>query len=212
MRSSHAGRVLICGVALLGVGGCKPLDDAMVLVFGRSMRDSRSFDPYENTRPAPVGSVSFSSGNYPAASGTVNVGQPEGVDVPAFTQLDMTPVGTGNRIVQGLVNPYAAGDTAALARGQVMYGRYCAVCHGPNGIGANASIADKHPLVGVYNLAMQPVRGYSDQYIYGMIRVGRGLMPEYGSRVTHFDRWAIVVYVRELQRLYQAANADGEDD
>ena len=38
-----------------------------------------------------------------------------------------------------------------------------------------------------------------------MIRVGRGLMPEYGSRITHFDRWSIVNYVRELQS--QAGNA-----
>jgi mono/diheme cytochrome c family protein len=43
------------------------------------------------------------------------------------------------------------------------------------------------------------VAGYSDAYIYAMIRVGRGLMPEYGSRISHFDRWHIVNYVRQLQ-------------
>jgi hypothetical protein len=40
----------------------------------------------------------------------------------------------------------------------------------------------------------------TDGYIYGMIRVGRGLMPPYGHQVAHFDRWNIVNYVRQLQR------------
>ena len=59
---------------------------------------------------------------------------------------------------------------------------------------------------------------YSDQYIYAMIRVGRGLMPEYGSRITHFDRWHVVNYVRQLQRnagTFQAsadADVDGGDE
>lgn len=208
MASSRLARTLIAGLALLTASGCKPLDDVMVVIFGRSMRDSRSFDPYENPRPAPEGSVSFSSGNYPSAPGVVNLGQPEGVDVPSFTLVDMNPVGTGNATIQRLVNPFAAGDADALARGDVLYQRFCVVCHGPDGIGANAYIADKHPLLPAYNLAMEQVQGYSDQYLYGMIRVGRGFMPEYGSRTTHFDRWAIVMYVRELQRRYDEANAD----
>lgn len=211
MRRGCGGRALIAGMALLAASGCKPLDDTMVFIFGRSMRNSRSFDPYENTRPAPVGSVAFSSGNYPAAPGEVSIGQPEGVDVPPFTQLDMQPVGTGNAIVQGLVNPFEPGDAQALERGQLLFDRYCAVCHGPEGIGSGSPIAGLHPLVSVYNLAMAQVQGYSDQYIYGMIRVGRGLMPEYGSRITHFDRWAIVTYVRELQRRYNESAAGGEE-
>ncbi|HYR11834.1 MAG TPA: hypothetical protein VEQ60_28880, partial [Longimicrobium sp.] len=31
------------------------------------------------------------------------------------------------------------------------------------------------------------------------IDVGRNLMPPYGTRITHLDRWAIVHYVRQLQ-------------
>ena len=58
---------------------------AMVAVFGRSMRDQPSFDPYENTMLPPENSVSFSSGNFPAAPGEFNIGHPESVDVPPFT-------------------------------------------------------------------------------------------------------------------------------
>lgn len=82
--------------------------------------------------------------------------------------------------------------------------RFCVVCHGPDGVGVNAYIAAYHPSLPAYNLSGAQVAGYSDQYIYAMIRVGRGLMPEYGSRISNFDRWSVIAYVRQLQR--QAGN------
>jgi mono/diheme cytochrome c family protein len=191
-------------MALLAASGCKPLDDTMVAIFGRSMRDQASFDPYENTLMPPPNSVSFSSGNFAGAPGEVNIGHPERVDVPPFTQMDMNPIGTGNAVVASLENPFERDDEWALVRGEEMYVRMCAVCHGEDGIGMNAYIAAKHPILPAYNLSGVQVQSYTDQYLYGMIRVGRGLMPEYGSRITHFDRWAIVTYVRQLQ-----ANANG---
>jgi mono/diheme cytochrome c family protein len=197
--TGRAARAVVCALAVTAVAGCKPLDDAMVLVFGRSMRDQRSFDPYENTRVPPVGSVAFSAGNYPAAEGEFNVGQPEGVDIPPFTQTDLGDPGVGGPVIQGLVNPTSPTSPTSLARGEDLYMRWCVVCHGPDGVGANANIAALHPVLPAYNLSGPIVAEYSDQYIYAMIRVGRGLMPEYGSRVTHFDRWHIVNYVRQLQ-------------
>lgn len=197
-------RTFVAALALGTLVGCKPLDDALVVVFGRSMRDQRSFDPYENPRPAPVGSVPFAAGNYPAADGEVNLGQPEGIDIPPFTQADLGAPGVGGPVIQGLVNPTDPASPASLARGEELYLRWCVVCHGPDGVGANAYIAQLHPVLPAYNLSGALVAGYSDAYLYAMLRVGRGLMPEYGSRIAHFDRWHIVNYVRQLQR--QAGN------
>lgn len=185
--------------ALAWASGCKPLDDGMVAVFGRSMRDQRSFDPYENTRGAPEHSVAFASGNYPASPSEVNLGQAEGVDVPRFTQVDLGVPGVGGPVIQSLVNPVDPSNAGDMERGEELYLRFCAVCHGDTGVGADAYIADKHIFLPNYNLAMDPVAGYGDQYLYAMIRVGRGLMPEYGSRISHFDRWRIVNYIRVLQ-------------
>ena len=207
-------RGLVCALALVALGGCKPLDDAMVAVFGRSMRDQRSFDPYENTRPDPPNSVAFAAPTWPGAPGDVNLGQPESVDIPHFTQFDLGTPGVGGPAVQRLENPFAWDDTEVLARGEEMYLRYCVVCHGEDGVGSNAYIIDFHPLLATYNLSGEQVAGYSDAYIYAMIRVGRGLMPKYGARITHFDRWAVVNYVRQLQQ--QAGTlpeqAAGEDN
>ena len=210
-------RPLVAVLALTTLVGCKPLDDGMVAIFGRSMRDSRSFDPYENPRPPAEGSVAFAAGNFPTADGVVNLGQPEGVAIPYFTQFDLGIPGVGGTVIQGLVNPTDPASVASLDRGEELYLRFCVVCHGPDGVGANAYIADKHPLLPAYNLSGEQVASYSDQYLYAMDRVGRGLMPEYGGRITHFDRWHIVNYVRQLQvqagtRTTEAQSLDPDDD
>jgi mono/diheme cytochrome c family protein len=195
-RTLRTAAVLLLATVI--AGACKPLDDAMATIFGRSMRSSVSFDPYENPQRPDSNAVSFASGNYPAAPGVVNVGEPEGLeeDVPPMTQADLT---SSSDVVNSLVNPVPA-DSASLARGQVMYERMCSVCHGPNGSSAEALILPKHPMMAAFDLATGNSVGFTDGYIYGMIRVGRGLMPPYGHRITHFDRWHIVNYLRELQR------------
>jgi mono/diheme cytochrome c family protein len=190
--------------ALLAASACTPLDDAMVAIFGRSMRDQPSFDPYERTLLPPENAVSFSSGNFPAGVGQVNIGQAEPTDyvVPDFTQAAMIP--PGSPVVQGLENPVPA-DPASLARGQQLYERTCVVCHGPEGIGQGAFILERWPALQVYDLAGPQAQSYTDGYLYGMIRVGRGLMPQYGHQISHFDRWHVVNYVRLLQERYVAA-------
>ena len=199
MRRARWIRPAVAALALLTAVGCKPLDDGMAAIFGRSMRDSRSFDPYEHPMPPAENSVAFSAGNYAAEDGTVNVGQPEGVAIPYFTQFDLGVPGVGGPAIQGMTNPTDPSSAASLERGEELYDRFCVVCHGADGVGANANIAAQHPTLAVYNLSGETVTAYSDSYIYAMIRVGRGLMPEYGSRITHFDRWHVVNYVRTLQ-------------
>ncbi len=198
-------------VLLAASGACTPLDDAMATIFGRSMRDQATFDPYESPLLPAEGAVSFSSGNFPAARGDVNIGQPEG---GAYLVPDFTPAQTANPaapVWSEFENPVPV-DEASLARGEVLFDRYCAVCHGLSGIGAEALILEKWPALAVYNLAGETVQGYSDPYIYGMIRVGRGLMPQYGHQITHFDRWNIVNYVRQLQAAYNAQSANAQQD
>ena len=178
--------------------GCSPFDSAMVAVFGRSMRSQPSFDPYENTRMPAEGSVAFSAGNYASAPGEWNLGQPDGADVPApFNQLALV---SADPAVVNLVNPVSP-TAESLARGEQLYLRMCAVCHGETGLG-NGSVTQ----VGMLPMPIisSQAIGYTDGYLYGMIRVGRGLMPPYGHQIGHFDRWNIVNYVRSLQGVLPA--------
>ncbi|MFC1661802.1 c-type cytochrome [Gemmatimonadota bacterium] len=196
-RTPGVRRLVLLAVfgGLMSAAGCTPLDDAMEAVFGRSMRDQTSFDPYEDPLPAPEGSVPFAAGNLAARPGEFNVGQPEGLEevLPPFTQLDLIEE---TDVVVALSNPVTP-DEESLDRGEELFLRFCAPCHGPNGAGVTGYIipAGYPP----FPLISDRARGFTDGYIYGMIRVGRGLMPSYGHRVGHFDRWNVVNYLRVLQ-------------
>ena len=159
-----------------------------------NMRRSVVPDPYAMPRlPAPH---SIPSGN------------PMG-DVPErFTgaQLDS--------VAPTLTNPYAGGaPQAVLARGAMVFANNCMVCHGPQGAGngpvvqpaqgAGGKSFGRFPMAPAINGALTAAR--SDGYIYGVIAAGRGLMPPYGERVPHLDRWAVVEYVRALQAATGAA-------
>ena len=187
------------GLLLVGLSACTPVDNVLANIFGRHMRISRSFDPYENPIAPPENSVPFASGNNTSAPFRLNTGQPEMGLMPAvFSQADLfTPR------VQDLPNPVPA-DQESLERGEVLFNRICSTCHGEEGVGAQAKIIEKYGLLSAYNLSGPVVAGYTDGYIYGIIRVGRGLMPPWGHQVSHFDRWNIVNYVRVLQA--QAGN------
>jgi mono/diheme cytochrome c family protein len=128
------------------------------------------------------------------APGSVPVASPNG-DVPApylNNQLDS--------VAPTLRNPFA-GTTRndVLVRGELVYTRNCTVCHGPTGAGNGPVVgAGKFPFAPPVNGGTAVAR--SDGYIYAVVEAGRGLMPPYGERITHLDRWAVVEYVRALQR------------
>ena len=185
-RRWRQARSLALTVTLL-LPACSPMDSAMHAIFGRSMRDQPSFDPYENPLLPADGAVSFASGNYPAGLTQ---------DVPEFTALDMAQ---GGAPVNDLANPVTATEQS-LARGEVMYDRMCAVCHGPEGNPEQAAILPKLPAMVAFPLASGLAVTRSDGYIFGMIAVGRGIMPSYGHQVSYLDRWNIVNYVRQAQR------------
>lgn len=205
------GRFLPAAIlAVAASGACVPLDDFMGDVFGRSMRDQPSFDPYENTLLPPEGSIPFAAGNYPAAPYDVNVGQPEGsADIPPpFTAEDMSD---RPNLLDGLVNPVPP-TAESLARGEEVYERFCIVCHGPDGTGITGYIFEVHPAMAAHSLTAESALERSDGYIYGMIRVGRILMPAYGHQITHYDRWHVVNYVRQIQGLLDEEAEGGESE
>src|SRR5690606_26836659 len=145
-----------------------------------STRASVSFDPYEMPRLPPEHSVPIGA-EFGNASGR-------------FTQAQLDSVGAT------LTNPFSgAGSAEVLARGEAMYAAQCSVCHGPAGAGDGSVVgAGRFPFS--LPVSSGTAVGRSDGYLYGIIAVGRGLMPPYGEKLNHSDRWAVVEYVRELQR------------
>ena len=91
---------------------------------------------------------------------------------------------------------------ASLENGRLQYGRYCATCHGDNGMGDGpvSMTGDiSGPIAGVLPLngAASIVKVRSDGHMYATIRYGRRRMPSY-QRIQSEDRWDIVNYLRYL--------------
>ncbi len=198
-------RLVACSAAALVASGCSPLDDVLQAVFGRSMRVQSSIGEYENPLAPPEGSVPFAAGNFPSAPGAVNVGQPELADFPA--PVTQTQLFQQAPEVTGLVNPVGA-TPASLARGEVVFNRACSPCHGTAADGGGPVTRAGIP---AFSLLTPTAAGYPDGYLYTIIRVGRGIMPPYGHQISHFDRWHIVNYVRELQAQQGLSPPDAAD-
>jgi mono/diheme cytochrome c family protein len=113
---------------------------------------------------------------------------------------------TGTNWGNGL--PFTA-TLATLERGRERYQIQCAVCHGATGTGNG--IATKYGLVGVANLQQQRLREMTDGEIYNTIVNGKNTMLGYGSTIQLPDRWAIVAYIRALQRSQNASLNDVGD-
>jgi mono/diheme cytochrome c family protein len=89
-------------------------------------------------------------------------------------------------------------DDAVLARGRERYGIYCAPCHDARGTGRG--ILFERGKIPTRNLLEERVTGSADGQIFDVISNGVGLMPSYRYPIPVADRWAIVAWVRELQR------------
>ena len=89
-------------------------------------------------------------------------------------------------------------DDALLARGQQRYEIYCTPCHGRAGDGDGMIVhrGFPHP-PSFYD---QKVRSLNAAQIYEVINNGYGVMYGYGDRIGPADRWAVIAYVRALQR------------
>jgi len=92
--------------------------------------------------------------------------------------------------------------------GKEKYEVFCQVCHGASGNG-NGVTQNYGVLAGSYH--NDRIRDMPDGQLYDVIENGKGLMYGYGDRLTAKESWAIVLYVRALQRSQNASAKDLPD-
>lgn len=85
-----------------------------------------------------------------------------------------------------------------MARGAQRYDISCRPCHGA--LGDGNGITKKLGMGVVANLHDTRIVQLADGEIFNTITHGKNLMSGYGANITIEDRWAIVAYVRALQR------------
>ena len=153
-----------------GRGNREPITGTVPL--GYAMPQHKEVAGSTGESESPYKQVHFSSGvSYPS---TGKIGNQWGTGMP----FEVTP--------------------EVIARGQERFGISCKVCHGATGAGNG--IAGKYGLVGIANLHQQRIRDMADGEIFNTITHGKNNMMGYGDRIQVQDRWAIVAYIRALQK------------
>ncbi len=104
-----------------------------------------------------------------------------------------------------------------MHRGQERFNIYCSPCHGASGYGdgmvdqratgiqtSGGDAVWTHP----QNLHEAKILTRPDGHIFNTITNGIRTMPAYDKQISTLDRWAIVAYLRALERSQQAQPGD----
>jgi mono/diheme cytochrome c family protein len=93
-----------------------------------------------------------------------------------------------------------------MDRGQQRFNITCAMCHGATAAGNG--ITKQYGLATVVTLQDERIRKMADGEIFNTITNGKNTMMAYGPNIVVADRWAIIAYLRAVQRSQNAAIAD----
>src|SRR6266852_2588285 len=93
-----------------------------------------------------------------------------------------------------------------IERGRQRFNITCAMCHGATASGNG--ITKQYGLATVVTLQDDRIRKMADGEIFNTITNGKNTMMAYGPNVMVQDRWAIIAYLRALQRSQSATVAD----
>jgi mono/diheme cytochrome c family protein len=174
-KLARAGVAALAFVLVAGLAG--PGCPWFKMMKYQQARDGFSFDTDDYDAEGPKAQTM----RLPVA-GTVSI---DGGDFPV-TLIDAD---------QFVSNPLR-GDALSVERGKQLFVTFCTPCHGADGL-TRGFVGARFPFV--RSLITAQARGYTDAYLFAMIRNGRGLMPRYGARVSVDERWDLVNYVRNLQ-------------
>jgi mono/diheme cytochrome c family protein len=103
-----------------------------------------------------------------------------------------------------LDNPFVV-TKENMELGKKKYLIYCSPCHGNFGDG-DSRLRGQFPNPPTFH--SNRARDFSDGKIYHIITNGQNVMPSYAAQVTSDERWAIVNYIRALQRAKNAKESD----
>jgi mono/diheme cytochrome c family protein len=103
-----------------------------------------------------------------------------------------------------LINPLTP-TMAVLERGKSKYLTFCSPCHG-NFARGDSRLQGQFP--NPPTLHSDKVRHWPDGSMYHVITEGQNAMPSYALQIPSEDRWAIIQYIRVLQRAQHAKDSD----
>jgi mono/diheme cytochrome c family protein len=97
-------------------------------------------------------------------------------------------------------------DFKLLERGQDRYTIYCAPCHG--NVGDGNGITKKYGMGSTPTYHDDRLRQMTEGELFNTITLGKNTMYPYADKLDPADRWAVIAYVRALQRAQTGSTAD----
>ncbi|MFA4924571.1 MAG: quinol:electron acceptor oxidoreductase subunit ActD [Ignavibacteriaceae bacterium] len=92
-----------------------------------------------------------------------------------------------------------------LSLGKKRFLTFCSPCHGNYGDG-DSRLNNQFP--NPPSLHSEKVRGWQDGNIYHVIVNGQNVMPSYASQLSRDERWAVIHYIRVLQKAKNASPSE----
>jgi mono/diheme cytochrome c family protein len=178
--TTRARRALVLVALVLWTGACR-----------QDMHDQPRIEPLEASAVFPDG-----RGSRTRVPGTIARGERE-------YDAHLMEGRTGTELATTFPMPVTR---EVLARGREQYDVFCAACHDRAGTGAGIVVARglKQPP----SFHVERLRESSPGYFFDVITRGYGSMYDLSDRIVPADRWAIVAYVRALQRSHQGKLED----
>ena len=144
----------------------------------------------------------------PIPAGTVPFGRDANHADPAFLKADDVHYAGKNAdgsFVRGFPAELIVNE-AFIRRGQGRFEIYCAPCHGK--LGDGQGITKSYGMVATPTYHDDRLRTMPEGEIFNTITNGKNTMFPYADKLSPDDRWAVVAYVRALQRSHHATIDD----
>lgn len=132
------------------------------------------------------------------ADGKLMQAPPDGT-VPANRTALPVPVREGLAGEQYVSTLPVPTTRALLDRGRNRFETFCAACHGVDGSGESI-VAHNMELRRPPSLLTESVRAFPAGRVFQVISAGYGLMLSYAAQLPVQERWAVVAYLKALQR------------
>lgn len=97
-------------------------------------------------------------------------------------------------------------DGKFMQRGRERFTIYCAPCHGA--LGDGQGITKSYGMVTTASYQDDRIRNMPEGEIFNTITNGKNTMSPYADKLSPKDRWAVIAYVRALERAQHATVAD----
>jgi mono/diheme cytochrome c family protein len=205
MFPNQFGRILASLFLTFGLSACLHEEPTYVYMPDMVYNPALKAQSVGSMRPPVPGTIPRDYVPYPYANINGQAPVPGSAEAKEKAALGIVPSSLDTGYPGNAIKNPLRPTMAVLKRGETVFNTYCIVCHGPQGMG-DGFIVPRYPRPP--SLQSDKIRKWPDGNIYHVVTVGQNLMPSYASQITPGDRWAVIHYVRALERAQHPSAAD----